>query len=206
MNKRQFEKRLQEADRAVATFVQQGDVLTKQPEQERMRFRAFYRKQANMSLIAADVLYSVSTEEGTKRFHKLGKDYEAFLWVINSAYYSMFYACQALLASRGVRIRSKQAVHAKTAHALLHFCVRSNYIAKELYERFLESQNEAAELLSLEAFKDRQRELTASYLHEAKKRALLTYEIDYEAKKNHALTSLNRAKDFLSEIEQILAA
>lgn len=204
MNKIQFEKRLEEADTAVATLVQQGDVLTKQPEQEGERFLAFYLKQANLSLIAADILYAISTEEEAKSFHRLRKDYEAFLWVINSAYYSMFYTAHALLASRGVRIRSKQGVHVKTGHALLHFCVRSNYIAKELYERFLQGQSEAAELLSLEAFKDRQMELTSSYLYEAEKRALFTYEIDFEAKRKHALTSLNRAKGFLSEIEQIL--
>ena len=55
----------------------------------------------------------------------------------------MFYAIHALLAYKGTRILIKQGVHKTTAHALVYYCMKNNFIAKELYEQFVESQNEA---------------------------------------------------------------
>ena len=204
MNRREFEKRAKEAETVIPPLINEGEIITKRPEQEKARFAGFYRKQANLSLIAADLLFTISTEKEAKEFHRLDPGYEGFLWVINPSYYSMFYAVHALLAYRGVRILSKQGVHRKTGHALIYFCVRNSFIAKEFYSRFMESQGEAAELLNLEDMREKAIQLTSKYFYEADKRVSFTYETDEEAKRKHAHTSLTRAKEFLNEIEQIL--
>lgn len=203
MKQEEFNKRVKEAENVIKNLINEEKII-KLSEQEKIRFVAFYRKQANLSLIAADLLYNISIEKASKEFHKLNENYECFLWVINTAYYSMFYAAHALLAYRGIRIPSEQGIHKITAHALVYFCIKNNFIAKELYEQFVDSQIEAAELLNLEDFKERAIDLTTKYFYESEKRSSFTYETEEEAKQRHAFTSLKRAKEFLNEIEKII--
>lgn len=204
MEPKQFDQRIKEADSVITNLIRERKVITKLSESEKTKFANFYRKQAKLSVIAADLMYEISTERTSKEFHKLNLDYESFLWVINPSYYSMFYAVQALLAHKGIRILSSQGVHKTTAHALVYFCVKNNFIAKELYEQFVQSQREAAELMNLEDFKGKAEELANKYFYEAEKRAKFTYETEEEAKQRHAHTSLQRAKEFLKEIEIIV--
>jgi len=203
IDKKEFDKQVKEADTVISSLIRE-DRIAKLSEQEKTKFVDFYRKQANLSLIAADLLYNISTEKSFKEFHKLEEDYECFLWAINSSYYSMFYAIHALLASKSTRILTKQGIHKTTAHALIYYCVKNNFIAKELYEQFVESQNEAAELLNLEDFQKKAIDLTTKYFYEADKRSRFTYETEEEIKQRHANTSLQRAREFLNEIEKII--
>jgi len=65
----------------------------------------------------------------------VSRDFEGYLWVIVSSYYSMFYAATALLASQGIRATG-QIVHKVTRDALIHFFVSNEKLAKllEQYE------------------------------------------------------------------------
>ena len=132
MEQKRFNERIKEADLVIIDLINERKIITTLSEQEKVKFTNFYKKQANLSLIAADLLYTISTEKASKEFHKLNHDHEFFLWVINPSYYSMFYASQALLAYRGIRILVQQGIHKTTAHALIYFCIRNNFIAKEL--------------------------------------------------------------------------
>ncbi|MBI2668473.1 hypothetical protein HYX14_01395 [Candidatus Woesearchaeota archaeon] len=204
INQKIFEERIKTADSIILELINERKILTKLSEMEKVRFTQFYQKQANLSLLAADLLYTISTEKAAKDFHKLNPDYECFLWVVNPSYYSMFYAVHALLAYKGVRLLSSQGIHKITAHALIYFCLKNNFIAKELYELFVQSQQEAAELLNLDEFKEKAKDLAANYFYEVEKRSRFTYETGEEAKQNHAKTSLQRSKEFLHEIEKII--
>jgi len=203
IDKKEFDKQVKEADTVISSLIRE-DSIVKLSEQEKTKFVDFYRKQANLSLIAADLLYNISTEKSSKEFYNLERNYECFLWVINSSYYSMFYAIHALLAFKGTRILTKQGIHKITAHALVYYCVKNNFIAKELYEQFVESQNQAAELLNLEDFQKKAIDLTTKYFYESDKRSKFTYETEEEIKQRHANTSLQRAREFLNEIEKII--
>lgn len=200
---KKFDERVKEANTVITSLISEEKIV-KLSEQEKIRFVNFYKKQANLSLIAADLLYAISTEKDSKEFHKLDTDYECFLWVINLSYYSMFYIVHALLAYKNVRILSDQGVHKISAHALVYYCIKNNFIAKELYEQFVESQVEAVELFNLEDFKKKAMDLTTKYFYEVGKRARFTYETEEGAKQRHAHTSLQRAREFLSEIEKII--
>lgn len=203
MNDQDFLKRTKEADSIISGITKENRVV-ELSEQEKIRFTNFYKRQANLSLVAADLLYSISTDKESKKFHKLNENYECFLWTINTSYYSMFYAVHALLAYKNKRILSEQGIHKITAHALVYYFIKNNFIAKKLYEQFIDSQKEAAELFNLEDFQKRAFDLTTKYFYESEKRAKFTYETDTEAKQKHALTSLKRAKEFLNEIEKII--
>lgn len=204
MDEKEFDKIMKEANTVITNLIKEGSILTKLSEQEKQRFINFYRKQANLSLIAADMLYNISTTKESKNFHKLDDSYECFLWVINPSYYTMFYSVHALLAYKGVRILSEQSIHKITGHALVYFCIKNNFIAKALYEQFIESQAEAASLLNLEDFKKKTKELSVKYFYELKKRSKFTYETEEDVKQKYAYTSLQRAKEFLNNIEQVI--
>ncbi len=204
MKQKEFDKIIEEANSLITNLINSGKIVTKLSEQEKIKFTNFYKKQANLFIIAADLLYNISTEKSSKDFHKLNQTYECFLWAINASYYAMFYISHALLAYKGIRILSEQGIHKVTANAIAHFCIKNNFLAKELYEKFIESQIEAAELLSLEDFREKVKNLTIKYFYEVEKRSRFTYETNEEAKQKHAYTSLKRAKEFLNEIEKII--
>lgn len=203
VDQKEFDRRIKEADIIITNLIREKKI-TKLSEQEKIKFVDFYRKQANLSLITADLLSNISTEKSSKEFHKLDFNYECFLWVINASYYSMFYAVHSLLSYKGVRILEKQGIHKIIAHAFVYYCVKNNFIAKKLYEQFIETQKEAVELLNLEDFQKKAIDLTTKYFFETKKRSKFTYETEEEVKQRHANTSLQRAKEFLNEIEKII--
>lgn len=198
-----FEERIRDADTVITNLITERKII-KISDQEKSKFVKFYLKQANLSIIAADLLYNISTTKGTKDFHKLNPDYECFLWVINASYYSMFYAVNALRAHKNTRILEKRGIHTITAHALVYYCIKNNFIAKKLYDQFVESQKEATELLSLDDFKKKAIDISTKYFFEVKKRSKFTYETEEEVKEKHSVTSLTRAKEFLNEIEKII--
>ena len=74
-------------------------------------------KNATSSLSTASILQQISDEDKLKQALKVGGGFEAYLWVIVSSYYSMFYATTALLASHGIRVRG-QIVHKLTLSRL----------------------------------------------------------------------------------------
>jgi uncharacterized protein (UPF0332 family) len=204
MNNEEFNKRVKEADTVILNLIRQNKICSLS-EQEKIRFMDFYKKQADLSLVTADLLYNISINKSEKDFHKLKLDYESYLWVINASYYSMFYMINALLAHKNKRILEKQGIHKFTAHAFVYYFIKNNFLAKEFYEQFIESQNEASTLLNIEDFQAKAIELANKYFNESDKRSKFTYEINDESKKNYALTSLNRAKEFVNEIEKIIS-
>lgn len=199
----EFDKRVREAETLVSELIRERKIV-KLSDKERIKFVDFYLKQANLSLLAADLLFNISTEKESKNFHKINPNYECFLWVINSSYYTLFYAVQALLAFKNIRILSVMGIHKTIAHAFVYFCIKNDFVAKKLYEQFLESQLEAAELLNLDEFREKAQNLAFAYFYEAEKRAKFTYETEEGVKQRHARTSLDRAKEFLGEIEVII--
>ncbi len=137
---------------------------------------------------------------------KAGLDFESYLWVIVTSYYSMFYAATALLAKQGIRATG-QIVHKVTADALIHFFASNEKLAK-LLEQYEEAQTVGLELVGREELMKRMQkkadELIISYEGERRKRSKFQYDIGVQAKRGYAQTSLQRAKDFVFEIKKLL--
>ncbi|MBI4453326.1 hypothetical protein HY636_01665 [Candidatus Woesearchaeota archaeon] len=116
----------------------------------------------------------------------------------------MFYAIHMILAHKCVRIKSVLGIHKITAQAFLYFCVKNNYIAKELYKQFIEIQKEASELLNFDDFKEKAKYLSKDFLNEYDKISRFTYETTEDIKQIYAVTSLKRAKEFFNELKQVV--
>ena len=199
-------KRIEEAQRNAKQYIDEG--LLKVKDKEAPRFVGFFMKNAESSLQTASMLQEISDQQGLKVTLKVSSDFESYLWVIVSSYYSMFYAATALLASQGIRATG-QIVHKVTGDALIHFFVSNEKLAK-LLEQYEEAQAVGLELIGREelmkSMQKKADELIVAYESERKKRSKFQYDIGVQAKRGYAQTSLERAKEFVFEIRKILKA
>ncbi len=189
------EKKLEKITKRVERFLKEGIIRTKQEK----RHVKFFLANSKNSLESANLLFSVSTKPNLKKVTGF-PDFNGFLWVINSSYYSMFYAARALLENRGIKIKTDFSIHAITFDALVFYYYISGKLQKRMIEDFIEAEIEAKELLG----KEKAQELIESYFYEKKKRADYTYELGLFAMQNKAKTSLDRAKRFNEEIRKMI--
>lgn len=198
------EQRIKEANRNVKQYIDEG--LLKVKDKDAPNFVSFFMKNAESSLQTASILQEISDDETLKGTLKLSKDFESYLWVIVSSYYSMFYAATALLASQEIRLTG-QIVHKVTGDALIHFFVSNAKLAK-LLEDYEEVKAVGLELIGREelmkSMQKRADELIVAYESERKKRSKFQYDIGVQAKRGYAQTSLERAKEFMFEITKVL--
>lgn len=198
------EQRIKEANRNVKQYIDEG--LLKVKDKDAPNFVSFFMKNAESSLQTASILQEISDDETLKGTLKLSKDFESYLWVIVSSYYSMFYAATALLASQEIRLTG-QIVHKVTGDALIHFFVSNAKLAK-LLEDYEEAKAVGLELIGREELMKRMQkragELIVAYESERKKRSKFQYDIGVQAKRGYAQTSLERAKEFMFEITKVL--
>lgn len=114
-------ERIDEAKRNVKQYIDEG--LLKVKDKDAQKFVSFFMKNAESSLQTASILQEISDQQTLKTTLKVSGDFESYLWVIVSSYYSMFYAATALLASQGIKATG-QIVHKVTGDALIHFSSR----------------------------------------------------------------------------------
>lgn len=137
-----------------------------------------------------------NSEESLKIADFLFKNNLSSLWTIVCSYYAMYYAANAVLYSLGYKVGHKIS-HKITSDALIVF-VR-NKLKEKMIEDYEEAKEEALELAGLKAD-----ELIESFDFERIKRTKFQYNMTEFAKRNKAKTSLERAKNFIFEMEKLL--
>lgn len=167
------------------------------------RLSDFYLNNALKSLSTAISLLKISEDAELKKRIGLSNDFESYIWVITSSYYSMFYAVNALFSKNNIKIDTNQGVHSITRIAFCHFFIDNNKLAKKLYELYKNAEKDAFDITQTH-YQDRARKMYENLEYEENKRSRFQYEITSDAKKNLAETSINRAKEFLETIEQTL--
>jgi uncharacterized protein (UPF0332 family) len=197
-------ERTAEAERNMKQYINDG--MLKVKDKDAPKFVGFFMKSAESSLQTASILQQISDQQDLKDTLKASSDFESYLWVIVSSYYSMFYAATALLANQGIRATG-QIVHKVTADAMIHFFVSNEKLAR-LLEQYEEAQAVGLELIGREelmkSMKRKADELIIAYESERKKRSRFQYDIGVQAKRGYAQTSLDRAKEFVLEISKIV--
>lgn len=156
-----------------------ADEELKKKDQSKFIINAL-KNNSDESLRVADLLYAEEI---------------SFLWVIVCSYYSMFYMANAILSKLGYKVGDHNP-HKITSDALIVF-VR-NKLEKKLLEDYDEAKSEAFELNQLSD------EIIESLELERKKRNNFQYTMTNEILKSKSKTSLDRAKRFLNEIEQLM--
>lgn len=199
------DERIEEADRSVRRYIADGLLGVKDATVK--KFVGFFMDNAVSSLETAALLYKISDDDAVKDRLRVSAEFESYLWVIVSSYYSMFYAATALLASEGVKARGG-IVHKVTADALIHFFITNKKLAKLLGE-YDEAKEVVGELVGREEFMKRiemkANELIVAFESERRKRSKFQYDTGVLVKKGYATTSPARAKQFVEEVRKILS-
>ncbi|HIH25838.1 MAG TPA: hypothetical protein HA226_03660 [Nanoarchaeota archaeon] len=175
------EKRIKEAELNTKQYLQEG--LIKRQKNDTAKI--MYIQNSDLSLQTAQKLLSLET-----------KEYLPYLWVIVTSYYSMYYISNAVLLNLGYKIGDKIS-HKVTSDALIVFA--RNKLNKKFLEEYEDSQQDALELIS-----QKTDDLLKSIEYEREKRSKFQYQMDETIKKEKALTSLERAKEFVFEMKKLL--
>ncbi len=142
-----------------------------------------------------DIIYQTYLKNATESLNvanEILKNKTSFLWVIVSSYYSMFYIASAYIYKRGY----------KAGHEIVHQVINEALIVlskNDLEKHFLEEYEEEKEK-ALAASEN----LLKDYEFEKTKRERFQYETTEEIKEAKAKTSLDRAKNFVAIIRQLL--
>jgi len=175
------EKRIKEAESNVRQYLSEG-LLKKQKNETAKKM---YVENSDLSLDTAKKLLSMETP-----------DYKPYLWIIVSSYYSMYYIANAVLLNNGYKVGDKIS-HKVTSDALIVF-IRDK-IKQGLIEEYEDVKENALELIS-----SKTDSILQSLDFEREKRSKFQYQMDEQAKKSKALTSLERAKQFVFELKKLL--
>ena len=194
------DKKLGEIKKEVARLRNEEEITK---EESNKKLVDFYVENALTSLNTAKILNAASLDLSIKKqFDFIDDGFETYLWIINTAYYSMFYIAGALLAKVGIKVKSSIGIHRKTFFAVVYYFYLNEKIAKQYVEDFEEAQEESQDLLGI--MQRKVKDLMANYDFEIGKRAKFTYNIGVKAKENKASTSLNRAVEFYNECLRIM--
>lgn len=136
--------------------------------------------------------YLRNTRESLKVANQLFENKTSFLWVVVASYYSMFYMACAYLYKLGYKA-GDEIVHQVVNEALI---VQGRHkIKNHILENYSEEKDKA--LAMVDNYLD-------NYEREKGKRASFQYQTTEEIKESKAKTSLDRAKEFIELIRQIL--
>jgi uncharacterized protein (UPF0332 family) len=116
------------------------------------------------------------------------------LWIIVTSYYAMYYIANTVLYKQGYKVGEKIS-HKVTADALIVFI--RNKLQKTLLEQYEEAQQEALGRIKAD-------NLIVTFDQERKKRSEVQYEMKEFELHGKAKTSINRAKEFIFELEKLL--
>lgn len=189
------EKKLKEVESRVKTYLSEGTIETKQNTE----FVDFFLSNAEKSLNSANALFDLSTNKEMQK--QTGYfNFDGFLWVVNTSYYSMFYMARALLEHEGIKLKSDLSIHALTFDAMINFFYLNDKLQKKLIEDFAEAKEEASEILG----KQKADSLIEDYFWEKGKRATFTYNTEEVVIMAKAKTSVERAIRFNQELRKII--
>lgn len=170
------EKRVKEAEENVRGYIEES----------------LLKKQAFEGIVF-EVLRD-NAEESLEVANFIAKNNKSDLWVIVTSYYSMYYIANAVLYKLGYKVGEKIS-HKVTADALIVFARKK--LASSLLEGYEEIRGQALAAIKSD-------ELLESFDRERKKRSFIQYQTIDSDKKLKAETSLQRAKEFVHEMEKLL--
>lgn len=188
-----------ESEKRIKELLDQGD-LKQLNEQEKYHLSKFYERKSLNRLETAKLILRKSSNEN--------KNYDDFSEVVSAAYYSMYYVVHAFLALAYKRKLKEdtRGVHAITLHLIIYYLVKTNKLAKHLYEEYCNTLDTAAEIQAF-SVEDRQEAAfgyAQNYKNQREKREKFTYYVSQNAEEHHASNSLQVAEEFINTIRQLM--
>ncbi|MFH0701473.1 MAG: hypothetical protein V2A62_03475 [Candidatus Woesearchaeota archaeon] len=182
------EQKIEQSSKIIRELITAGKIV-----KPKVGMVDFFLNQSHRSLAVAERLLRLYDDERL----------DTHLWVINTSYYAMFFQATALLALFNHKIEAEQGIHKLTFHALVYYFIKEdNKLKKQLVEEYQDAVKDAESLLQLGETKVQ--ELILDFNSEQVKRKTFTYTTEENAERTKALTSFNRAKNFVGEIDKVI--
>ena len=192
------DKELRESRSVVQRLIKESLILPADRE-----YQDFFLAKANQALETAHLIVKVSLSPELKSQLQISSSYVGYMWAINAAYYSMFYAATSLLAKYNHRIKGEQGIHVLTYHALIYYFLDNDKkLSKHILEQYRQAGEEVVELMQIA--EQQAREKIEQVKFELGKRREFTYEMGRIAEKAKAETSLRRAEEFLTLVKELI--
>lgn len=187
-----------ESRRVINGLIQEGIIVSSDK-----KFVDFFLAKAESSLATAQALLKISINNRFKIDLNLSISFDAYMWVVNASYYSMFYSATALLAKYNHRIKTIQSIHQLTYHALVYYFLDCDKkLTHHILEQYRFTEQHAAELLQIA--EQKAREQIEKIKLELTKRGEFTYDMGKIAERSKAETSIKRAQEFLTLVKELM--
>lgn len=175
-------------EREYKNLVNNGSIKENDSDVSRRIGLMFGKAQNNLKV--ANIIFEISTSKSMKAILKLREQDSFYDWTIQAAYYAMFHAVNALLATKKIKISDK--VHVSTYYSFGKHFINTNELADELFVMYGKTEEKALKLFS-------------SLAEEKKKRGAATYERLPKMNLEPAKESIDNAKELVGVIGDILA-
>ena len=194
-----IKKKIGEAENRVQELLKKGD-LRKITEKESYQFSQFFENKSLARLETAKIIFSASQNS---------QSYCDFSETVSAAYYAMYYTVHAFLAKeyqRKVR-EGLRGVHAITLHLIVYYLIKTEKLAKHLYEEYCTALEAAAEIQAFqkEEYQEKAFSYARNYQQQREKREQFTYFVSKNAEQSHAKQALEIAEEFISTIRELMS-
>lgn len=204
MKKEEISKDLKIAEKAVLELTQSGD-LKKLPEQLAHQIANFYETMCLNRLQSAKFIYEASK---TPKKYNLPEKYSDYSETVAAAYYAMYYIVHAYLAEiYKTKLREDlRGVHAITHNLVIYYLVKTNKLAKHLYDEYLTTleTTSAIQNLTLESFQEEAFKYAKTYEKSKDARETFTYKTTASVESYHAERAIATAEEFVNTVRQLI--
>jgi len=178
-----FEDKLKEAEDGYNAALRDKFI---EKNSKQSSFTAAYANFAKNSLTTAGLLFDITKDKAKREATKIDDSYNGNMWVIVSAYFSMFYMASALLAKKGIKV-GRVDTHKHVKNAFLHVYIANHFIDHALGIDYTESKEIAEDLMA-----------------ERKKRSKYQYNVGTKVLETDAELSLKRARNFFEKCRMLV--
>lgn len=186
------------AEKRILELTKLGD-LKKLSETEKHQISKFYEEKSKNRLETAKIIYNAS---------KNNQEYKDYAEVVAAAYYSMYYIVHAFLALKyKTKLREGlRGVHIITEYIILYYLVKTQKLAKHLYEEYLKTFETTAQVqkISIEDFQGKAYEYAKQYDKTRTAREIFTYNITFNVEEYNAKKAIDTAEEFINTIRQVM--
>jgi uncharacterized protein (UPF0332 family) len=191
-------KKIGIAEKAVQELIQKDD-LKKLPEQLARQVAGFYETKSLNRLKSAKIVYEASQKNN---------QYTDYSETVAAAYYAMYYIVHAYLAAvYKTKMREDlKGVHAITHNLVLYYLVKTNKLAKHLYDEYIQAfqTTTATQNLTISKFQEKAYAYAEKYDDSRAARETFTYKTTASIEEYHAKQAISTADEFINTIRQLI--
>ena|SRR3989344_3701956 len=193
-----IQKKVDVAEKRISELLDNGDIK-KLAESNAYEISRFYENKSHIRIETAKIILEASKKD------KIYSDYSE---TVSAAYYSMFYMVQSYLAIMyKIKLRENlRGVHSTTANLVIYYLVKTNKLAKHLYEEYVKTLEtvDSIQNLNIAYFKNEAFEFAETYDQSRDAREIFTYTTTKSAEEYHAERAIKTAEEFNNVLKQLI--